>query len=91
MKKIGFALLALVVAAITFAFTKAPEKRENASAVTYYAFDATGTLLGSAGSTNALKSLLCPGANTNFCAQVWDSIDVNQQPAGLRQADIKKP
>jgi len=88
MRKVRFALLALAVSALTFAFTAAPEK---ASFATYYAFDVSGNLIGSASSISALKAAHCPGANQVFCAQVWTSKDAQNHPAGTRLEDLMKP
>ncbi len=88
MKRFRFALLALAVSAVTFAFTPAPEKAPSA---TYYAFTATGVFIGSAASISALKTAHCPGANKIFCAQVWTGKSAQNQPAGTRMPDLKKP
>ncbi|HTN05690.1 hypothetical protein [Agriterribacter sp.] len=88
MKKFRFALLALAVLIFTFAFTPKPEK---APLVTVYAFTATGVFVGSASSVSILKAAFCPGANEIFCLQVWTSKTEDDQPAGTRLPDIKKP
>ncbi|MCO5239436.1 MAG: hypothetical protein M9904_05225 [Chitinophagaceae bacterium] len=90
MKKIGFALLALVVAAITFAFTTSPSSQE-APTATVYAFDASGNFIDSASDTMTLKSKLCPGINRVFCAEVWSAKTPDNQPAGTHITDLKKP
>jgi hypothetical protein len=88
MKKFRFVLLALGVAAITFAFTPSTEK---APTSTVYAFSATGTLMGSAASESILKEDLCHGPNQQFCTQVWTAKDSLDRPAGTRLTDIQKP
>jgi hypothetical protein len=88
MKKFRFLLLALGVAAVTFAFTNAPKKSPLA---TYYAFDSAGVLLGSAATISSLKASLCPGADVKFCAQIWTGISAQNHPAGTQMADLKKP
>lgn len=85
MKKFRFALLALVVAVFSFAFTT-PQSTSTLSTV--YAFDANGNFLGS-GEYATLDAQLCPGSQV-FCAQVWTSITPEEQPAGTRLEDMKK-
>lgn len=89
MKKFRFALLALAVSAITFAFTKAPAKGPTA---TLYAFNyTTGAYMGSGSSVAALKSAHCPGADLQNCARVYDDKTAQNQPAGSLVAIILKP
>ncbi|HTN05691.1 hypothetical protein [Agriterribacter sp.] len=88
MKKFRFALLALAVSTITFAFTPSSP---NASLATVYGFTPSGVFLGSAASVSILKSSHCPGADEIVCAQVWTSMTEDGQPAGTRLPDIKKP
>ncbi|MBX2924118.1 MAG: hypothetical protein KF746_18100 [Chitinophagaceae bacterium] len=90
MKKFRFALLALGVAAVTFAFTPTSSSKK-APTATVYAFSNTGMYLGSATDTTSLKNTLCPGANEIFCAQVWTQKTAQDKPAGTRLPDIKKP
>lgn len=86
MKKFRFVLLALGVAAITFAFTPSPERN---TLTTVYAFTLNeGELLGS-GEYSVLDDEICPG-NSIDCAQVWTSKTVDDQPAGTRLANMKK-
>lgn len=89
MKKFRFVLLALGVAAGTFAFTPSSSKQD--TAITLYAFSPSGTLLGSAPDTATIKDTHCPGANMQVCAQVWTSKTADNQPAGTHYATIKKP
>lgn len=90
MKKFRFALLALIVAAITFAFTPKPLSLK-APAATVYAFAPNGTFLGSAPNIAAVKSALCPGANDVVCAEVWSSKTVENEPAGIFLGTVKRP
>ncbi|MBX2924117.1 MAG: hypothetical protein KF746_18095 [Chitinophagaceae bacterium] len=89
MKKFRFALLALGVAAITFAFTPAQSPSKTPAAM-MYVFNASGVLIGTAPSTEILKTVLCPGSDQIFCAQIWTSKTIDNHPAGIRVADIKK-
>lgn len=88
MKKFRFALLALAVSAITFAFTPSPAKGPTA---TLYAFNMTGAYLGSGPSIAALKAAFCPGADQQNCALVYNAIDAQNQPVGAPIATIRKP
>lgn len=90
MKKIGFALLALVVAAITFAFTTSPSSQE-APTATVYAFDASGVYIGSGADITAIKNSHCPGDDMIFCAEVWSGKTPQNLPAGRRLGEVKKP
>lgn len=91
MKKFRFLLLALGVAAITFAFTPSSPSK-NGPTATVYAFNPiTGVFLGSGADSAALKTALCPGANQVMCAEVWSSKTPDNQPAGTHLANIKKP
>ena len=88
MKKFRFALLALGVAVISFAFSPSTKV---SSFATVYAFDSDGNFMGSAISESALKNQLCPGADQILCAEVWTSKAANGEPAGTRLEDIQKP
>ena len=89
MKKFRFALLALAVSAITFAFTPSSAKGPTA---TVYAFNyTTGAYMGSGSSTAALKAAFCPGANTQFCARVYNDKTAQDEPIGPVVDVIKKP
>ncbi len=89
MKKFRFALLALAVSAITFAFTPSSAKGPTA---TLYAFNyTTGTYMGSGASVAALKAAFCPGADDQFCARVYNAIDAQNRPVGPVVDLIKKP
>ena len=90
MKKFRFALLALGVAAMAFAFTPSPSTKK-APTASVYAFDSSGLLIDSAGSRDELKSRLCPGPDETFCAEVWTSKTINGEPAGTQLQDLKKP
>lgn len=90
MKKYRFALLALTVSAITFAFTPSDLSKKT-SMSTVYAFSSSGILMDSAGTRAELKSRLCPGADQIFCAEVWTSKTVNNEPAGTQLQDLQKP
>lgn len=88
MKKFRFTLLAFAIAAVTFAFTPSPQ---NSSLATVYAFTPAGVFLSSASSVSILKAAHCPGADEVICAQVWTSMNEDEQPAGTRLPDIQKP
>lgn len=88
MKKFRFVLLALAVAAVSFAFTPSPQEVTLSSV---YAFTASGVYLGSASSTTALKNTLCTGDDETFCAQIWTLKTSTNEPAGTRLEDMKKP
>lgn len=90
MKKFRFALLALGVAAITFAFTPSSSSKNGPTAI-LYAFSPVGTYLGSAPDTMTLKNQLCPGANQIICARVWTDKTPDNQPSGTLIGEIKKP
>lgn len=90
MRKLRFVLLALGVAAITFAFTPSSASKKSPTA-TVYAFTPSGVFLGNAPDTTTIKNTLCPGACIVVCAQVWSSKTVDNQPAGTHIATIKKP
>lgn len=90
MKKIRFVLLALGVTVITFAFAPSQASKKGPTA-TVYAFTSSGVFLGSAPDTATVKSILCPGANRVECAYVWSSKTVDNEPAGIVIAIIKKP
>jgi hypothetical protein len=90
MKKFRFALLALGVAAITFAFTPSPVSK-NGPTATVYAFDGSGIFIQSAPDTMTLKRNLCPGANQILCAEVWTDKTPSGEPTGTHLGTIRKP
>ncbi|MBW7941212.1 MAG: hypothetical protein H3C64_02190 [Candidatus Kuenenia stuttgartiensis] len=90
MKKFRFVLLALAVAAVSFAFTPSLVSPKGPTAMVY-AFTPEGVYLGSASDVTALKNTLCPGADRVKCAQVWTSKTIDDLPAGTQLPDIKKP
>ena len=89
MKKLRFALLAIAVLALTFAFTTAPEK--TGPTATVYAFNTAGVYLGSANSLAALKASHCPGRDEVLCCRVYADKDAQDQPVGPLIAIIYKP
>lgn len=85
MNKFRFPLLAFTVAAITFVFTRPLEK--NSPVATFYAFDASWSLLDSANNLAVLPP--CPKVDSIFAAQVWAAIK-DGRSGGVRIMDLLK-